>query len=123
MRVKARIAFVVVLFVGIASSGCRFKAYDSFASTTTVSGTEGSAEGDKYSNGGIGSASGGTKDATQYGAGAKKGSGATMNPQRDTAAKGSGTRPGEDPGTGHGNGPVYQGSPSDFQASTGGNRG
>jgi hypothetical protein len=123
MEVKARIAFVVVLFVCVASSGCRFKAYDSFASTTTVSGVEGEAQGDKYSNGGIADSTGGTKDATQYGTGAKKGPGTIMNPSRDAAAKGSGTRPGEDPGTGHGNGPVYQGSPSDFQSATGGNRG
>ena len=123
MEVKARIAFVIVLLAVVASSGCRFKAYDSFASATTVSEAEGQAEGDKYSNGGIGGASGGTKDATQYGAGAKTGASATMNTDRDSPAKGSGTRAGEDPGTGHSNGPVYQGSPSEFQSATGGNRG
>jgi hypothetical protein len=121
--VKARIAFVVVLFAMLVSSGCRFKAYDSFASTTTVSDSEGERVGDPYSNGGIGDATGGTKDSTQYGRGAKTGPGAVMNTQRDAAAKGSGTRPGEDPGTGHGNGPIYQGCPSDFQSGTGGNRG
>lgn len=120
---KARIAFVFVLFLGVVVSGCRFKAPDSFISTTTVQDGEGEVVGDKYSNGGIGDATGGTKDATQYGTGAKKGAGAVMNTDRDKAAKGSGTRPGEDPGTGHGNGPVYQGSPSEFQSATGGNRG
>lgn len=120
---KARIAFVVILFASVVSSGCHFKAYDSFASATSVSEGKGEVKGDKYSNGGIGSASGGTKDATQYGAGAKTGPGAVMNTERDMPAKGSGTRPGEDPGTGHSNGPVYQGNPSEFQASTGGNRG
>ena len=123
MNVKARIAFPVILFILVASSGCRFKAPDSFASATTVQGLPEKVSGDKYSNGGIGDATGGTKDATQYGRGAKTGATAVMNTERDKAAKGSGTRPGEDPGTGHGNGPVYQGSPSDFQASTGGNRG
>ncbi len=123
MKVKARIALVLVLYIGVVTSGCRFKAPDSFLSATTVQKSGGVIQGDKYSNGGIGDATGGTKDATQYGAGAKKGPGAVMNTERDRPAKGSGTRPGEDPGTGHGNGPVYQGSPSDFQASTGGNRG
>ena len=120
---KAGIAFVVVLLVGVTSSGCRFKGPESFVSTTTVQDTEGQVDGDKYSNGGIGDATGGTKDATQYGTGAKKGLGAVMNTERDRPAKGSGSRPGEDPGTGHGNGPVYQGSPSEFQSATGGNRG
>jgi hypothetical protein len=123
MRVKAWTAFVVVLFALVASSGCRFKAPDSFISATTKSEDDGEISGDKYSNGGIGDATGGTKDATQYGRGAKTGPGTVMNTERDRPAKGSGSRPGEDPGTGHGNGPVYQGSPSEFQASTGGNRG
>ena len=123
MSVKARIAFPIVLFILVASSGCRFKAPDSFMSATTVAPTPQKVIGDKYANGGIGDATGGTKDATQYGTGAKKGAGTVMNTERDRPAKGSGTRPGEDPGTGHSNGPVYQGSPSEFQASTGGNRG
>ena len=123
MTVKARIAFPLFLFVVVASSGCRFKAPDSFISTTSVAHTAPKVIGDKYANGGIGDATGGTKDATQYGRGAKTGTGTVMNTERDNPAKGSGTRPGEDPGTGHSNGPVYQGSPSDFQSSTGGSRG
>ena len=123
MVVKARIAFPIVLFILVATSGCRFKSPDSFISTTTVQPTSDKVVGDKYANGGIGDATGGTKDATQYGSGAKRGVGSVMNTERDYPAKGSGTRAGEDPGTGHSNGPVYQGSPSEFQASTGGNRG
>ncbi len=120
---KAGIAFPIILFVLVASAGCRFKSPESFESATSVQEFDKPVQGDKYSNGGIADASGGTKDGTQYGTGAKTGPGAVMNPTRDNPAKGSGTRPGEDPGTGHGNGPVYQGSPSDFQASTGGSRG
>ena len=123
MSVKARIAYPVVLFILVAASGCRFKAPDSFLSTTTSEPNAEKNVGDKYANGGIGDATGGTKDATQYGTGAKKGPGTVMNTERDYPAKGSGSRPGEDPGTGHSNGPVYQGSPSEFQSSTGGNRG
>jgi hypothetical protein len=123
MSVKAWIAFPIVLLILVGSTGCRFKSPDSFISATTVRPTPDKVIGDKYANGGIGDATGGTKDATQYGVGAKKGAGTVMNTERDFPAKGSGTRPGEDPGTGHGNGPVYQSSPSNFQASTGGNRG
>ena len=123
MSVKAWIALPIILLIGFASIGCRFKAPDSFISTTSVQGKADKTVGDKYSNGGIGDATGGTKDATQYGTGAKTGASAVMNTERDKPAKGSGSRPGEDPGTGHGNGPVYQGNPSEFQASTGGNRG
>ncbi len=123
MNVKARIAFPLIVLIAVVSSGCRFKAPDSFISTTSVSPTPEKVAGDKYANGGLGDATGGIKDATQYGRGAKTGPGTVMNTERDQPAKGSGTRVGENPGTGHSNGPVYQGNPSDFQASTGGNRG
>ena len=120
--VKARIAIPLALFILVAASGCRFKSPDSFISATTKA-EFGKARDDKYGNGGIADSSGGTKDATQYGTGAKTGPGTVMNTERDQPAKGSGTRSGENPGTGHSNGPLYQGNPSEFQASTGGNRG
>ena len=123
MSVKAWIAVPIVLAVAVATSGCHFKSPSSFATATTKSDFREKVVGDKYSNGGIADASGGTKDGSQYGTGAKKGAGTVMNTERDQPAKGSGTMPGENPGTGHSNGPAYQGDPSNFQASTGGNRG
>ncbi|MBI1333038.1 MAG: hypothetical protein JST12_08820 [Armatimonadetes bacterium] len=120
---KAWTAVPIVLFVLIASSGCRFKSPESFQSATTKIEYPATIKGDKYSNGGEASATGGTKVTTQYGAGAKTGPGTTMDTQRDQPAMGTGTRPGENPGVGTPNGPAYQGNPSDFQASTGGNRG
>lgn len=120
---KARIAFPLILLVAIVASGCRFKSPDSFETATTKQDFREKVVGDKYSNGGIADATGGVKDATQYGTGAKTGPGTVMNTERDQPAKGSGTQAGENPGTGHSNGPVYQGDPSQFQASTGGNRG
>lgn len=120
---KARTALPFILLILVCSSGCRFKSPESFISATDKADFGAKVEGDPYTNGGIADATGGTKDATQYGTGAKKGAGTTMNVDRDQPAKGSGTLPGENPGTGHSNGPVYQGDPSEFQPSTGGNRG
>lgn len=120
---NARIAFPLIVLALFVSSGCHFKGPDSFVSATTPMEHKDTYQGDKYSNGGIGNATGGLKPDTQYGAGAKKGPGTVMNVGGDAPAKGSGTRPGENPGTGRPNGPVHQGNPSDYQASTGGNRG
>ncbi len=100
----------------LCASGCHFKSPDSFISATTKADFKSPVKGDKYGNGGIADATGGTKDATQYGAGAKKGPGTVMNVDRDQPAKGSGTQPGENPGASHSNGPVNQGDPSSFQA-------
>ncbi len=120
---KAGIAVPIILFVAVAASGCRFKSPESFMSATTKQEFKDKYQGDKYSNGGVASATGGLKVDTQYGTGAKTGPGTVMNTDRDQPAMGSGSQPGDNPGIGPSNGPVNQGDPSDYQASTGGSRG
>ena len=107
MRVKARIALAGIV-VTLMASGCRVKGFESFKSATTPTEFKDQYVGDKYSNGGIADATGGVKPDAQYGAGAKKGAGVVMNTQYDQPAKGTGNQPGENSGTGKGNGPVMQ---------------
>lgn len=122
---NARIAFPLLALALLMGSGCHFKSPDSFVSATKPEEHQDVYPngGDKYSNGGIANATGGLKPDAQYGTGAKTGAGTVMNIDGDAPAKGSGLRPGENPGTGHPNGPAHQGNASEFQASTGGNRG
>jgi hypothetical protein len=107
--VNARIA-LIVLVAGLVTTGCRPRGIESFVSSTTPQANTGKYQGDKYSNGGIASASGGRMVSTNKDLGAKKGAGAQMNTSYDAPAKGSGQQPGENPGAGTGNGPAMQGS-------------
>jgi hypothetical protein len=115
---KARIALVGLL-VGLVSIGCRPRGVESFISATTPVKTADKYEGDQYANGGIADASGGTKTEAQYGKGAKSGADAQPNYGYDQPAKGSGQQPGENPGTGVGNGPALQGNPGDYSSTKG----
>ena len=114
---------MVGLVLVLASSGCRFKGGESFASATTPHEPKASYQGDPYSNGGIADATGGAKPETRYGMGAKTGAAAKPNYNYDQPAKGSGQQPGENPGTGVGNAPVQQGKPSEYTTATGRVRG
>lgn len=101
--------------------GCRFKAYESFASATTPEASGQSSVTEKtlkqpYMNGGVADASGGLNPTTPYGRGAQPSGKALAG--FDQPQKGSGHQPGEYPNVaapGHAqtNAPAFQPSPSD----------
>ena len=112
----AALAAVVLL------GGCRFKGIESFETATTPVKYERTA-GDRYSNGGIAYASGGSKVGTRYGIGSDPNSPNKVDPKLDQPAYGSSQQPGDlsgeaRAGYGKSNAPANQGTPLIDSATT-----
>lgn len=115
MRTVVRFALLATVVASV--SGCRFKGYESFSSSTTpMTYDYTKVKGDPYGSGGTADASGGLNPQTRYGLGAQKG-GKTAT-DFDQPQKGTGQQAGEYPNVaaaGHAqtNAPSFQPSPSD----------
>ncbi len=108
-----RLATLTILVMGLV--GCRYKGGESFLSATTPQ-EHVPVKGDPYTNGGIASASGGLKTATNYGKGSDANSPGKVS-SYDQPAKGVGQHPGDPtvdaaPGYGKSNAPAFQAEPS-----------